>query len=487
MIAVALAVLFAMLFPADVPWICDEPMLIHNALQANAVESLAPHGLMGTQGVQYGPLPTWFYQAYLSFSHNMVLLVTVRALLFAAVLVAALACVARVARLSKWGICLLLFSPSIWLYSRLIWDNTFCIPLSLVAVAFYALFLNGRRWAAGATILACGGLLLVHLMSVPLIAAITLHAVCYRRRELFQARWAIVAALAGVGIAGARYWPVLIHGLAGGGQELHFPGRPAMLFTIDGGQWLSGMGFDYVVGQEWLDGAPAALRLALLLSGVVHLLVLGGAILAGRHIYRVWRGTTPADRVFDLAWVCFATLLIQFVYFGVRGAVDQPHYYNASWFAYGFLAWLALDRMQRYVLGRIAGVLAIALPAACVVMLAVELHRTHGTRALHYGPTLGDQVAVARVLSQAGPTAQVFCEVPAIVQIPQRILVLQELMGTAPLKVPATGQGVVIHFRNDNPRDGGVYAEAFPMAGSTGTASSSATPAAATQSIPITK
>lgn len=489
-LALVLVVAWAFLclnWAADVPWICDEPLLIHNALQTNVTGRLARHGLTGTQGVEYGPLPTWLYQGFVFFSHDMVLLVIVRVACALGVLLAALLCIGRTAGLSLWGVPLLLFSPSIWFYSRLIWDNTFCIPLSVMAVAFYTLFLNGRRWAAGVTVLVCGALLLVHLMSVPLVVAIVLHALCLRRQNLKEARWIIIAALTAVAGAGAPYWPILIRGLAAGGQRLEFPGWSAILFTIGGGHWLSGMGFGYFVGQQWLDGAPAPLRIGLLLSSVVHLFVLGGAIVGGRHVYRVLRGTVLADRVFDLACISFATLAIQFVYFGVRGAVDQPHYYNASWFAYGFLAWLALDRLQRYPLGRVVSVLAIALPAACVAMLVFELHRTHGTRSLHYGPTLGDQIAVAEVLAAVGPQGRVVCDVPDIAQLPQRIGVLEELLPVTSARGASPGQFVWIHYRSTNPRDGSVIAEVMQLAAPSTLPSPASSPATAANNTPITR
>lgn len=483
LVAVA-SMLLAVLYASDAPWICDEPLLIQNALAANAAGELATQGLMGTQGVQYGPLPTWLYQAYLGLSHDMVLLVQVRAFLFIAVIALSLWCIARFTRLSWWGVPLLLFSPSIWLYSRLIWDNTLCIPLSILAVASYLLFLHGRRWAAGVTLVVCGALVLVHLMSIPLIAGMALHALCFYRRKLWQSRWQLLWGSAATVLAGYKYWPVLIRGLAAR-QAFQLPGRQAALFSFGGGQWISGMHLGYFVGDDWLAGAPMLLRVTLFLGVAVHALVVGGMLLAAWRVFQVLRRRQPASPLFHLSFLCLAVLLIQFIYLGSRGAVDQPHYYNASWFVYGLFAWQALDRLARFRVGRHINVGLVTLPALTVALLLLQLHQTHGTRSMRYGPTLGDQIVVARAFGCRGPETRVFNEVPSIDQFPQRIFVLEELQTGARQAKASPSQAILIHYASPDPRDGAIVAQLLVEAGRAASAPSLS--AAATQSAPTTR
>src|SRR5438067_11900247 len=68
-----------LVFPGDAPWISDEPRLVSAALQANREHRLVEHGLPGTIGVVYGPLPGWFYQISLAMTHDPVVLVALRA------------------------------------------------------------------------------------------------------------------------------------------------------------------------------------------------------------------------------------------------------------------------------------------------------------------------------------------------------------------------------------------------------------------------
>ncbi|MGZ6081632.1 MAG: hypothetical protein ACXWK4_12520, partial [Myxococcaceae bacterium] len=68
--SIAVLCLLPALHPGDIQWVGDEPMLIAGALRADRGHVLAIHGLTGTAGAVYGPLPTWLYQLYLAFSSD---------------------------------------------------------------------------------------------------------------------------------------------------------------------------------------------------------------------------------------------------------------------------------------------------------------------------------------------------------------------------------------------------------------------------------
>ena len=60
--SVAVLCLLPAVHPGDIQWVGDEPMLIAGALRAEPGHAPATHGLTGTAGAVYGPLPTWVYQ-----------------------------------------------------------------------------------------------------------------------------------------------------------------------------------------------------------------------------------------------------------------------------------------------------------------------------------------------------------------------------------------------------------------------------------------
>src|SRR4051794_952091 len=173
---VAAVCLLPAVWPGDTPWVHDEPNLIANALRANAAHHLAPVGLFGSFGVPYGPLPTQVYQALLLLTHDPLTMVAIRAVLCMAVTAAGLLWLGRTLRLTRWFVPAVLLSPYLWLFSRLLWDNTFAIPVGVVGLAAYASFLATRSGRSLVLAVGCGlALLSIHFMAAPLVIAISGH------------------------------------------------------------------------------------------------------------------------------------------------------------------------------------------------------------------------------------------------------------------------------------------------------------------------
>jgi hypothetical protein len=277
-----------------------------------------------------------------------------------------------------------------------------------------------------------------------------------KRREVWAAKWHALIGLLAVGMIGLPYWPVLFNELGAGGQSFQFPGINAFLFTLSGGDWLSGRLMDYFVGEEWLQGAPLLLRGAFIVTSLIHLFVLGGIVIAIVHLRRaISRGRNwGVDE--HLTLIVLLMLVLHFLYMGSRNAIDHPHYYNAIWVAYPFLASLALDRMARIRGGVAVNVTLLGSMILSVALLVVELHRSHGTRFLRYGPTLSDQMEVAQVLFKAGPRPHIICDPVDIADIPERIFTLVDLIGPQPARTES--DIVHIRFTSSDPRDGGITA-----------------------------
>src|SRR5580765_7764268 len=82
--------LVPLVWPGDVPFINDEPMLIAKALSANRSGRLAPMGLLGTYGFVYGPAPVWIYQVLVTSSRDLVIVAALHILLMSAATAGAL-------------------------------------------------------------------------------------------------------------------------------------------------------------------------------------------------------------------------------------------------------------------------------------------------------------------------------------------------------------------------------------------------------------
>src|SRR5205814_6967687 len=158
--AMVVVCLLPAVWPGDAPWTNDEPHLLAAALDANAAHRPAAMGLYGSYGVPYGPLPTQIYQVLLLVTRDPVLLVAIRGVLTMSATGLALLWLSRTLRLPRWFIPAVLLSPFLWLYSRILWDNTFAIPVGALALAAYASFLATGR---GRSLLLAVGCLLALL------------------------------------------------------------------------------------------------------------------------------------------------------------------------------------------------------------------------------------------------------------------------------------------------------------------------------------
>ena len=182
-----------LLFPGDAPFINDEPALIEAAYLANAHHQLAAQGLTGTLGVAYGPLPIWIYQLFLLLSHDLVVLVLLRAALVTAVTAGALWWLARTLGLWPWFLSAILLLPYLWFYSRVLCDNSFCIPVSAMGFAAYASYLAHKSafsmflTRASLWILPC-----IHLMSLAFVLPIGLHLLLVNWRCLWHHGWIVL-------------------------------------------------------------------------------------------------------------------------------------------------------------------------------------------------------------------------------------------------------------------------------------------------------
>ena len=95
------------------------------------------------------------------------------------------------------------------------------------------------------------------------------------------------------------------------------------------------------------------------------------------------------------------------------------------------LTWYAIDAVARWRTAgeRTAGALTMGLGGALalsVIALAVQLHRTGGTREV-YGPTLANQLQVARAMAAYDAGSEIEIQVSMWERFPHAPAVLREL------------------------------------------------------------
>lgn len=448
----AAACLLPLVWPEDIPFINDEPKLVALALDANASHRLAPIGLFGTYGLHYGPGPVWIYQALLAMTHDLVVVAFLHAAMKAAATAAALWWLFRSLRLWVWFLPIPLLSPYFWYYARMLWDNSHLIPLGTLALAGYAAHLSTNSRAGLRVAVACvPAMVLVHLMALAFVIPLTAHMLLVRWRSV-RADWRVVGVLVvGAGVLAWPYWTYLFNAWSDAGSPTagHVRG---WWFPLTGGRLLSADRLDYFFGSAGVEGA--VLEGTALVSRISHVLVLGGAAIAAVRLWTVRRQSwTPREHLIVIA---FGALLCQMLFDGITGKWHHPHYHNGTWIAFVLFAWIATDWVVqrrsplRWLAPVATGVLAAALVTS-VTVLAFRIRTNGGTRDT-YGPTLANQMRVAREAARHQPPSPVRSEVWIYSQFPHTFETLKRLLG--PGGAPLPPSPLRVRYASDDPAKG---------------------------------
>jgi hypothetical protein len=426
---------------------------------------LATVGLEGTHGFPYGPLPTWLYQGFLTASHDLRSLVVARALATMGLVALGSWWTASAMGVSPWLCLVALVSPYLWLYARLIWDNSFLIPLSALAVGSYARAL-ARPSRAMVFVAVCATLLLplIHLMSLALVLALGAHAIVFARPTFWRYRWTALASAIAVLAMAAPYLRIVAATRTGGGFH---PTWEGFGFPLLGARWLSASGLDYFFGESWQAAtfAPAAVTLAGFVSCFIYAFVWAGmglAILSAWRAHRLHPSADEPDLRARLSWLALLIVAAQCLLDGLAGASGHPHYYNATWMAFVMLAWLPLGSFlerarTKWIPGAYTSVLVFVL-----VALIVRVRVWGGTRGDHYGPTLDNQLEVAEAIMTAPAGSKMSTNVPHYLQFGHGLEALIRLAPRAAKDDGATPVRLLLHYASENPNEGRVELRRMP-------------------------
>ena len=404
-IACALITLALMIWPGDAPWGGDDVVLISTAIQANQQHRLVEAGLGGSFGYPYGPLPENIYQLLSLFSHDPIVLVRLHAGLFSAVTAAALLLLASAAGVSLWLAPMMMLGPFFWFYDRLLWDNPFAMPVGTLMLAAYGTFLRRpSRWAFLTAIACAIALPLIHLMTLPLVVPLILHAVWFHR-SAFLRYWIGLASI--VGVSSFFSW----HYVLRVARQLHdspalLPSRAdalsraqGLVFPLFSGRLFSAFGFIDSRGPEHglestvlgiIARDVSAIAFPLLWVGLVATVVM----FFKRDIESCASGPgTIPDRPAPshLASISIATLILQSLMDAAIRISPYPQYYCGTWPAAVVLIWIGVQTIRpNKFRATVAVAYALSL-AISTVTFAIDIHRQHGG-AVWYGPSISVQL-----------------------------------------------------------------------------------------------
>lgn len=388
LIAIGSAALLARFLDlGTVPFILDEPRLALLLDHAEAANAPITHGLRGSVGIDYGPVPLWVYRAGRAVLGNQLetSFLTMAILLSFAILGLSIA-IGRLSsrRAGAWAFALLSSSPFLFHYSRTAWDNP--MQFAWFSFALLSLALRPESLLAAASAffflsLAFG----THLMSVFPALAIGLVVI----RSLPPKRRLVGLFLGGIVFfaVNSAYLPVLFREI----QDLP-PRAPSAPSWKEGFSallhWVSPLSFwgtDYffnsratILRERWGEGWIAFL-FALPFGWILRIQVLLAALRSGFS-------RSPAQGAGEeLFRKGTAASLFLFAFLAMRGLSFHPHYLlGVLWVPFGFAA-AFLGQAGAWTRARNA--LGLGVLATNLVFVGLAhgfLRGNEGTRASHF-------------------------------------------------------------------------------------------------------
>jgi hypothetical protein len=453
----ALLMALQLVRPGDGAFINDEPNLIGKALAANRAGHLAPHGLLGSLGVEYSPLCAWFYQLVLLVTSNALAITLIKTAIVWSCVWLALWSITRRVALTPWPLLLIPLSPFLWFYQRLLWDNVFLIPISAAMVATTLAF-SSRPSAVRLAALTALAVLAFHvhvLATVPIVA-------CALTVIVFRSAWLRAHVFTAVGIAAAAlavsapYLRTLVFDRVESYHPHPSIGR-SLAGALFGFRVFSHDGFEDFLSAFYRDlpGAhalPAITGWLVVVAGLAALATFVACAVRGAIPVREW----TLER--QLAFLAAAMVIGELVLFALLRLEPFWHYFNGVWLGYFGLLWWGFDRVRPRAWARAALALAIAAVGVLTLLFAEFAHAHHGDRSETYGAALADQIEVARELVERRPENVSF-EVRNFALYPHALRVLVELERerASPTPSAATSPGrvdAIVKYARSDPDDG---------------------------------
>lgn len=463
MIGLGVLVLCRLIWVGDIPYGNDDSQLFLQAINDAQNHIFTSHGLLGSRGMNYGPFAIWTYRIGLFFTRDLIALATFRVLITSLLIAFSIGLMAYSSPflIPSLGVIGLL-SPYLWLYGRDLWDNSYVIPLSGVAIACYLYFCQKKSKAAiFISLMASVFGILTHLVYLPVALGLMIHFLGYQRDWLKKN---IPFALLSLGVGSVTLLPYVVHLLSerksfsSGGVS---PNLGHLLMPFLGPRFFTALGIEHFTGKDWYQMFPSQPILngiwifLICLSALAYLFAWYGMFLSFKEVLTHFRSEKRHDERTKQFDVCFIAVCIFVIELGLSfylRLIPVPNFYSPFWLVFLFFLWFGLSQVWDQ---KPTKALFICISVSLLVGLSglvLRLHVYRGNRWNHYGPTLKNLWVIAREIEQISPKARVESDTFHLSRFPLMMESLRMIVRPTVLN-PSNHEEVLIQIKYAQPNE----------------------------------
>jgi len=450
-VGACILVAVSLLFPGDVSFINDEAKLLGHALDANEAGTLAERGLMGTVGIHYGPLPTWYYQLALIATKNPIAISAVKNTLHLALLLSWLLGIARELSLPRSPLLLTIVSPYLYFLGRNLWDDGFIVPLAAWLAWSYVRFARtaAPRYLLFGIAITCL-FTLTQLKMLSLVIAFYVTLLVFERRAILAGWRTISAGMLGAIASVTPYGIYVLRNIEFAGSGVTSPISERLWHGLTPVSFFSFFRWaDYYLPEMLSDAffVPLAVHHVLIVtSSLVIAFGMAGMYVGLRDLVTHWRAssTLPSDA---LTFLFSLTIAINLLFQLVTGKPHHPQYHYVVAIPAFYFLWSYYARSLGEGWFRLGASVQFLAQLLLWLAMIVFIHENGGGRSVHYGATLANQIEVVRKLRTFPPQSTVSIGVRNMQLFPHAHRVLDRLV---PESEPSGGEpaALVIDYRD---------------------------------------
>jgi hypothetical protein len=440
----------------DSSFINDEPLFILKSLKSNAQGEFIEMGLVGKMGIAYGPFFMAYAKSLVLLSKDIFTIYYLNCFFVTALTVTGLVWLIRsIDSLSKWSMLPVIASPFLWFYARSFWDNSFNIPISLLAFAAYMSFLKLQRpWKVYILFSLLAASLQIHLMTLAFVGPMALHFLIFQKNWIRKNTFHFLGAFS---LGFLIFYPYLSYLLSveslnpsqgvGGSRSIFFP--------FFGAKFFSTFDFSYFLGKGWHKQFDFKLvtYLVSLLMVLTWIAVPIFWIGAFKGISKLKNTSFNKYRPENHAVLISTVIILLHVGMCFLGNLyTHPHYYNgvlvASIFLFMMGFSLMLEKWNKVLL-----TYTVSLIFA-LVSIQLWIHSNHGSRKLHYGHTLNDLNKVADLIIKTNDIKQIKFDTFHTKTFPHALKALVDLKKHLTVDTAKTEDKYIVRYKDKAPEAG---------------------------------